>query len=76
MMPKYDFLIVGGGIFGIYAALFLAEQHDQRVLLLEKETALLKKASVVNQARLHGGAGFRLRRSGLAGRAGGGRRPA
>ncbi|MCB0638825.1 MAG: FAD-binding oxidoreductase [Lewinella sp.] len=55
MMPKYDFLIVGGGIFGIYAALFLAEQHDQRVLLLEKETALLKKASVVNQARLHGG---------------------
>ncbi len=53
-MEQYDFLIVGGGIFGIYAALFLREQ-GQRVLLVEKEKALLKKASIVNQARLHSG---------------------
>ena len=53
-MEQYDFLIVGGGIFGIYAALFLREQ-GQRVLLVEKEKVLLKKASIVNQARLHSG---------------------
>ena len=51
---KYDFLIIGGGIFGIYAALYLA-QKGQKICLIEKESALLKKASVVNQARLHSG---------------------
>ncbi|HQU59545.1 MAG TPA: FAD-dependent oxidoreductase, partial [Saprospiraceae bacterium] len=50
----YDFLIVGGGIFGIYAALYLAKK-GQRICLVEKERALLKKASIVNQARLHSG---------------------
>lgn len=53
-MEQYDFLIVVGGIFGIYAALFLRGQ-GQRVLLVEKEKVLLKKASIVNQARLHSG---------------------
>ncbi len=51
---RYDFLIVGGGIFGIYAALYLA-QHGLRICLVEKERELLKKASIVNQARLHSG---------------------
>jgi len=50
----YDFLIVGGGIFGIYAALYLAER-GQRIALVEREAVLLKKASIVNQARLHSG---------------------
>lgn len=53
-IPSYDFLIVGGGIFGIYAALYLAER-GQRIALVEREAALLKKASIVNQARLHSG---------------------
>lgn len=53
-IKKYDFLIIGGGIFGIYAALYLAGQK-QRVCLVEKEKELLKKASIVNQARLHSG---------------------
>ncbi len=51
---EFDFLIVGGGIFGIYAALYLAEK-GQRICLVEKEKELLKKASIVNQARLHSG---------------------
>lgn len=55
MREDFDFLIIGGGIFGIYAALYLARECGRRVLLIEKEGALLKKASVVNQARLHGG---------------------
>ncbi|RME98239.1 MAG: FAD-dependent oxidoreductase, partial [Bacteroidetes bacterium] len=54
MPTKYDFLIVGGGLFGAYAACYLADQGC-RVLLLEKEKELLQKASIVNQARLHGG---------------------
>lgn len=54
MKKKFDFVVVGGGIFGIYAALHLAE-NGQQVCLIEKEKELLKKASIVNQARLHSG---------------------
>ncbi|GJM31287.1 MAG: hypothetical protein DHS20C18_02880 [Saprospiraceae bacterium] len=53
-VERYDFVIVGGGIFGAYAALYLAKK-GMRVCILEKEKALLKKASIVNQARLHSG---------------------
>lgn len=49
-----DFLIVGGGIFGSYAALYLAGKGCT-VTLVEKEKQLMRKASVVNQARLHSG---------------------
>lgn len=50
----YDFLIVGGGLFGVYAALYLA-RNECSVALVEMEDELLKKASIVNQARLHSG---------------------
>jgi glycine/D-amino acid oxidase-like deaminating enzyme len=50
----YDALIIGGGLFGCYAALYLAGK-GARVALLEKEGRLFQKASLVNQARLHGG---------------------
>ena len=53
-VEKYDFLIIGGGIFGAYAALYLADRQ-QKVCLLEKEAQLFSKASIVNQARLHSG---------------------
>lgn len=53
-MQRFDFVIVGGGIFGCYAALYLAGKGG-RVALLEKEARLFQKASLVNQARLHGG---------------------
>jgi hypothetical protein len=49
-----DFTVIGGGIFGCYAALYLAKK-GLSVLLLEKEKQLFRKASIVNQARLHGG---------------------
>ena len=51
---SYDHLIIGGGIFGCYAALYLASKGS-KVGLIEKENALFKKASIVNQARLHSG---------------------
>ncbi|GAB4498423.1 MAG: hypothetical protein OHK0019_33690 [Saprospiraceae bacterium] len=53
-MQRFDFVIIGGGIFGCYAALYLAGK-GARVALLEKEASLFQKASLVNQARLHGG---------------------
>ena len=49
-----DALIIGGGIFGCYAALYLARKGMQ-VVIVEKEAQLFQKASVVNQARLHSG---------------------
>ncbi len=53
-METFDYLIVGGGIFGCYAATWLAEQ-GARILLIEKENDLFLKASTVNQARIHSG---------------------
>ncbi|MBK6931456.1 MAG: FAD-binding oxidoreductase [Saprospirales bacterium] len=50
----FDAVVIGGGIFGCYASLYLAGK-GARVALLEKETQLFRKASLVNQARLHGG---------------------
>ncbi len=50
----YDYLIIGGGIFGAYAALYLAKK-GLRICVIEKEIELFKKATVVNQARLHSG---------------------
>lgn len=54
MKTHYDTIIIGGGIFGAYAALYLAKRGHQ-VCIIEKEAALLQKASIVNQARLHSG---------------------
>lgn len=53
-MIQADYLVVGGGLFGAYSALYLAGR-GYRVVLLEKENDLFRKASIVNQARLHGG---------------------
>jgi hypothetical protein len=51
---QFDAVVIGGGIFGCYAALYLAGQ-GRRVCLVEREKALFRKASLVNQARLHSG---------------------
>ena len=53
-MRQYDYAVIGGGIFGCYAALFLAGRGAS-VVLIEKEQLLFRKASLVNQARLHSG---------------------
>ncbi len=51
---RFDYVVVGGGIFGCYAALHLAGR-GAKVAILEKEARLFQKASLVNQARLHSG---------------------
>jgi len=45
---------VGGGLFGCYAAIALADR-GHNVLLMEQDSDLMKRASFVNQARLHTG---------------------
>jgi glycine/D-amino acid oxidase-like deaminating enzyme len=53
--PEYDAVVVGGGFFGASLAHHLAGERGLRVVLFEQETALLRRASYANQARVHHG---------------------
>ena len=56
MIPSgsYDSIIVGGGFYGARLARMLRERGG-RVLLIERESRLLGRASLRNQARVHNG---------------------
>ena len=47
-------IVVGGGLFGCYAATVLADRGNE-VILIEQGSGFLGRASFVNQARLHTG---------------------
>jgi glycine/D-amino acid oxidase-like deaminating enzyme len=49
-----DVLISGGGFFGLYLAEYLAARVG-RVILCERESQLMQRASYSNQARVHNG---------------------
>jgi hypothetical protein len=51
---RYDKVIIGAGIYGLYAAIVSARK-GQRVLVLEYESDLFQRATYVNQARVHMG---------------------
>lgn len=51
---RFDSIIIGGGVYGARLALALRADGES-VLLLERETVLLGRASLINQARVHGG---------------------
>lgn len=52
----YDAVIIGGGFYGSAIAIYLAKQRGlKRVLLVERESSLLTRASYNNQARVHNG---------------------
>ena len=53
-MITVDKIIIGGGIFGLYAAWFSAK-NGQKVTILEYDSEILGRASFVNQARVHNG---------------------
>jgi glycine/D-amino acid oxidase-like deaminating enzyme len=51
-----DAVIIGGGFYGSAIAVYLAKQRGlKRILLVERESALLTRASYNNQARVHNG---------------------
>lgn len=51
-----DAVIIGGGFYGAAIAIYLAKQRGlKRVVLLERESKLLGRASYHNQARVHNG---------------------
>jgi glycine/D-amino acid oxidase-like deaminating enzyme len=53
---RVDALVIGGGFYGCSIALALRRDRNlKRVMLVEREPALLGRASYANQARLHNG---------------------
>ncbi|WP_432669212.1 NAD(P)/FAD-dependent oxidoreductase [Pseudomonas umsongensis] len=51
-----DALVIGGGFYGAAIAVYLTQQRGfKRVVLVEREAALMKRASYNNQARVHNG---------------------
>ncbi|MES2612708.1 MAG: FAD-dependent oxidoreductase [Pseudomonadota bacterium] len=56
LVPSHDAIVIGGGFYGVVIAVYLARQRGlRRVALVERESALLRRASYNNQARVHNG---------------------
>ncbi len=51
---KYDRIIIGAGLYGLYSAVYCAKKGDN-VLVLEMDSAPFKRATYINQARVHMG---------------------
>lgn len=51
---KYDKIIIGAGLYGLYAALFCGKK-GQKVLVLECDGSPFRRATYINQARVHQG---------------------
>lgn len=56
MTPSEEAVIVGGGFYGAAIAIYLAKQRGfKRIVMVEKASTLLTRASYNNQARVHNG---------------------
>lgn len=53
-MKYYDKIIIGAGFYGLYSALFCGLK-GQNILVLECESSPFKRATYINQARVHQG---------------------
>lgn len=53
-MKQYDRIIIGAGLYGLYAALFCGKR-DMSVLVLERDSTPFSRATYINQARVHQG---------------------
>ena len=52
--------MIGGGFYGAAIAIYLARERGlKHIVLIERETALLTRASYNNQARVHNGYHYR-----------------
>lgn len=54
MSIKYDKIIIGAGLYGLYSALFCGKK-GQSVLVLECDATPFRRATYINQARVHQG---------------------
>ena len=56
MIRDYNKIILGAGIYGMYAAKRTLEKNpNEKVLILEVENTYFNRGSYINQARLHNG---------------------
>jgi glycine/D-amino acid oxidase-like deaminating enzyme len=55
LRAEVDAVVIGGGFFGCSIALALRKMGLRRVVLVERERAIMQRASYVNQARVHNG---------------------
>jgi len=55
MTMNYENIIIGGGFFGSYIACELARNNKGSVIVIERESDILQRASFNNQARVHKG---------------------
>lgn len=53
-MESYDKIIIGAGLYGLYSALYSCKK-GQNVIVLECDDAPFKRATYINQARVHQG---------------------
>lgn len=53
-MNCYDKIIIGAGLYGLYSALFCCRK-GQKVLVLECDSTPFRRATYINQARVHQG---------------------
>lgn len=53
-MKSFDRIIIGGGLYGLYSALRCGSRGE-RVVVLEYDEASFKRATYINQARVHMG---------------------
>jgi glycine/D-amino acid oxidase-like deaminating enzyme len=51
----YDALVIGGGFFGCEVALEMKRLGASRIGIVEREAGIMRRASYVNQARVHNG---------------------
>ena len=54
MKNKYDKIIIGAGLYGLYSALFCGKRGES-VLVLECDSTPFRRATYINQARVHQG---------------------
>lgn len=53
-MEKYDKIIIGAGLYGLYSALFCGKRGE-KVIVLECDSTPFRRATYINQARVHQG---------------------
>lgn len=54
MIKVVDKIIIGAGLYGLYSALFCAKRGE-KILVLEYDDQPFKRATYINQARVHNG---------------------